>query len=171
MRGRMIRLSVPRRIVIDLLYFASGIPTVPVQKRMSLGALVAARAACRERPRWTAIFTKAYALMAREFPLASPLRVPRQQRHRHHRARLPWRGRPVFDLDQRTGTPVAARHRPSARACFDGPGRGDQGFPPHHSIRAPAPPATPGALVDLPEHRPPAWQLLRDIRGFGLFGA
>jgi hypothetical protein len=68
MRGRMIRLSVPRRIVIDLLYFASGIPTVPVQKRMSLGALVAARAACRERPRWTAIFTKAYALMAREFP-------------------------------------------------------------------------------------------------------
>ena len=68
MRGRMIRLSIPRRIVIDLLYFASGIPTVPVQKRMSLGALVAARAACRERPRWTAIFTKAYALMAREFP-------------------------------------------------------------------------------------------------------
>jgi len=68
MRGRMIRLSVPRRIVIDLLYFASGIPTVPVQKRMSLGALVSARAACRERPRWTAIFTKAYALMAREFP-------------------------------------------------------------------------------------------------------
>jgi hypothetical protein len=41
---------------------------VPVQKRMSLGALVAARAACRERPRWTTIFTKAYALMAREFP-------------------------------------------------------------------------------------------------------
>jgi pyruvate/2-oxoglutarate dehydrogenase complex dihydrolipoamide acyltransferase (E2) component len=68
MRGRTIRLSVPRRIVIDLLYFASGIPTVPVQKRMSLGALVAARAACRERPRWTTIFTKAYALMAREFP-------------------------------------------------------------------------------------------------------
>jgi hypothetical protein len=68
MRGRMIPLSVPRRMVIDLLYFASGIPTVPVQKRMSLGALVAARAACRERPRWTAIFTKAYALMAREVP-------------------------------------------------------------------------------------------------------
>ncbi len=68
MRGRMIPLSVPRRMVIDLLYFARGIPTVPVQKRMALGALVAARAACRERPRWTAIFTKAYALMAREFP-------------------------------------------------------------------------------------------------------
>ena len=68
MRGRMIRLSVPRRMVIDLLHFAKGIPTVPVQKRMSLGALIAARAACKDRPRWTAIFTKAYALMAREFP-------------------------------------------------------------------------------------------------------
>jgi hypothetical protein len=68
MRGRMIRLSVPRRMVIDLLYFARGIPTVPVQKRIALAPLVAARAACRERPRWTALFTKAYALMAREFP-------------------------------------------------------------------------------------------------------
>ena len=68
MRGRMIRLSVPRRMVIDLLYFARAIPTVPVQKRMQLKPLMAARAACRERPRWTAIFTKAYALMAREFP-------------------------------------------------------------------------------------------------------
>jgi hypothetical protein len=68
MRGRSIPLSVPRRMVIDLLYFARGIPTVPVQKRMSLGALVAGRAACRERPRWTAMFTKAYALVADEFP-------------------------------------------------------------------------------------------------------
>jgi hypothetical protein len=55
-------------MVIDLLYFARGIPTVPVQKRMSLGPLVAARAACGERPRWTAIFTKAYALLAQEVP-------------------------------------------------------------------------------------------------------
>ena len=68
MRGKMIPLSVPRRMVIDLLYFARAIPTVPVQRRMSLAPLMAARAACQERPRWTAIFTKAYALMAREFP-------------------------------------------------------------------------------------------------------
>jgi hypothetical protein len=55
-------------MVIDWLYFASGIPTVPVQKRMSIAPLVAARAACREPPRWTAIFTKAYALVAQESP-------------------------------------------------------------------------------------------------------
>jgi hypothetical protein len=68
MRGKMIRLSIPRRMVGDLLYFAGGIPTVPVQKRMSLGPLAAARTASHERPRWTILFTKAYALMAREFP-------------------------------------------------------------------------------------------------------
>lgn len=68
MRGRMIRLSIPRRMVGDLLYFARRIPTVPVQKRMALAPLAAARAACRERPRWTTLFTKGYALMAREFP-------------------------------------------------------------------------------------------------------
>ncbi len=68
MRGRSIRLSITRRIVIDLLHFSATIPSIPVQRRMSLAPIVAARAACRERPRWTAIFTKAYALVSREFP-------------------------------------------------------------------------------------------------------
>lgn len=68
MRGRAIRLSAQRRMVIDFLHFARAVPTVPVQKRMSITALVAARAACHERPRWTAIFTKAFALVAEEVP-------------------------------------------------------------------------------------------------------
>jgi len=68
MRGRAIRLSVQRRMVIDLLFFARSIPTVPVQRRISLTGLVAARAMCKERPRWISIFAKAYALVAEEFP-------------------------------------------------------------------------------------------------------
>jgi hypothetical protein len=68
MRGRAIGLSVQRRMMIDFLYFARGVPTVPVQKRMSIAALVAARAACDDRPRWTAMFTKAFALVAEEVP-------------------------------------------------------------------------------------------------------
>jgi hypothetical protein len=55
-------------MVIDLLYFAAKIPTVPVQRRMQIGDLVSARTVCRDRPRWTAIFVKAYALVAEEFP-------------------------------------------------------------------------------------------------------
>ena len=68
MRGRAVRLSLPRRTIVDLLHFAAAVPSVPVQKRMRLNAVVSARAACRNRPRWTAIFAKAYALVAREFP-------------------------------------------------------------------------------------------------------
>jgi hypothetical protein len=68
MRGRSIPLSRARRIVVDLLHFAHQVPTVPVQRRMQIGSLVAARAECRDRPRWTAIFLKAYALAARDFP-------------------------------------------------------------------------------------------------------
>ena len=96
MRGRMIPLSVPRRMVIDLLYFARGIPTVPVQKRMALGPLLAARAACKERPRWTAIFTKAYALMAREFP-----------EFRRAYVKLPWHH--LYEYPQSNATIIVER--------------------------------------------------------------
>ena len=68
MRGRAIPLSLPRRTVVDLLHFAASIPSVPVQRLMSLQPVVSARAACDDRPRWTAIFVKAYALVASEFP-------------------------------------------------------------------------------------------------------
>jgi pyruvate/2-oxoglutarate dehydrogenase complex dihydrolipoamide acyltransferase (E2) component len=68
MRGRAIRLSVQRRMMIDLLYFARAIPTVPVQKRMSITRLIEARASCKERPRWLSLFAKGYALAADEFP-------------------------------------------------------------------------------------------------------
>jgi hypothetical protein len=68
MRGRMIPISIQRRMVLDLLYFAKRIPTVPVQRRMSLAPLVAARAECQSRVRWIAIFTKAYAMVAQEIP-------------------------------------------------------------------------------------------------------
>jgi hypothetical protein len=68
MRGRRIKLSIQRRMVIDFLHFARAVPTVPVQKFMAIGDLAAVRAACRDRPKWTAIFVKAFALVAEEVP-------------------------------------------------------------------------------------------------------
>lgn len=68
MRGKAIKLSPAKRLVLDVLRFSRGIPTVPVQKRMNIAPLVAARIASGSSPRWTAIFVKAYALLAREFP-------------------------------------------------------------------------------------------------------
>ena len=66
MRGRSIPLSAVRKLVVDLTRL--HVPSVPVQRVMNIADVAAARAACKERPRWTAMFTKAYALMAREFP-------------------------------------------------------------------------------------------------------
>jgi hypothetical protein len=68
MRGRWVRLSAPRRFLGDILHFASKIPTVPVQRRMNLAEVAAARAAIPARPGWPAVFVKAYALVAQEVP-------------------------------------------------------------------------------------------------------
>lgn len=68
MRGRAIPLSRPRRFIADLMHFASGVPTVPVQRRMNLAPVIAARDAVIRRPAWTAIFVKAYSLVADEVP-------------------------------------------------------------------------------------------------------
>ncbi|HJZ93098.1 MAG TPA: hypothetical protein VKE40_19635 [Gemmataceae bacterium] len=68
MRPQWIPLSKPRRLVNDLLYFAAGVPTVPVQRRMDVRALAEARSALDERPSWTAIFIKAYARVSTEVP-------------------------------------------------------------------------------------------------------
>jgi hypothetical protein len=68
--GRRIALSVPRRVMCDLLAFARAIPTVPVQRVMSVGRLVELRArlaASPDTPGWCALFTKAYGVVAGEF--------------------------------------------------------------------------------------------------------
>ena len=68
MRGRWVRLSAPRRFLGDLLRFAAAIPSVPVQRRMHLADVAAARLAAPGRPGWPAVFLKAYANVAAETP-------------------------------------------------------------------------------------------------------
>ena len=66
--GRSLPLTLPRRWVGDLLHFARKVPSVPVQRRMDLRAVVAARRAAAARPAWVAIFAKAFARVAAEVP-------------------------------------------------------------------------------------------------------
>jgi hypothetical protein len=61
-------LSLPRRVVCDLLHFALKVPSVPVQRRMNLAAVVAARQAAVPRPSWVAIFLKAFSVVAAARP-------------------------------------------------------------------------------------------------------
>ena len=64
MYGRRVAISRPRRFVGDLLHFSAGVPTVPVQRRMDLAKVVAARNSIPARPSWPTIFIKAYADVA-----------------------------------------------------------------------------------------------------------
>src|SRR5947209_1714338 len=66
--GRNLALSLPRRFIGDLLHFAQKVPTVPVQRRMNIAPLVAARKLAVPRPSWCALFTKAYVMVAKARP-------------------------------------------------------------------------------------------------------
>jgi hypothetical protein len=68
MRGKSIALTPMRCFIGDLLYFSSGVPTVPVERRMNLQELVRAYANHSGGLSWTAIFTRAYARVADRVP-------------------------------------------------------------------------------------------------------
>jgi hypothetical protein len=68
MHGKTIRLSPPRRLITDIMRFAVTVPSVPVERLMDLGAVIAARRELTDRPPWVGIFAKAMALTARELP-------------------------------------------------------------------------------------------------------
>ena len=62
--GRYLPLSPARRFIGDLVHFAKQVPTVPMQRRMSLANVAAARHEAEPRPSWCAIFAKAFAIVA-----------------------------------------------------------------------------------------------------------
>src|SRR5580704_11289904 len=66
--GRSLPLSLPRRFIGDLVHFGRQVPTVPVERRMNVATLVAARQVASPRPSWCAIFTKAYGFVAAAWP-------------------------------------------------------------------------------------------------------
>lgn len=65
---RKLPLSPSRRFITDLMYFSQKVPTVPIERRMNLAPLVAARQMCEPRPGWCAIFTQAFARVAARRP-------------------------------------------------------------------------------------------------------
>jgi hypothetical protein len=83
--GRHFPLSLPRRFICDLVHFAQQVPSVPVERRMPLARVAAARARSVERPSWCAIFTKAYAILAARRPelRTSYLAFPRPHLYEH----------------------------------------------------------------------------------------
>lgn len=66
--GRTLSLSLPRRMVCDLVHFAQRVPTVPVQRIINVERVDSARRKLSVRPSWCTIFTKALAVVSSEMP-------------------------------------------------------------------------------------------------------
>jgi len=69
MRGIIRQISLPRRLILDLMHASMGVPFVALRRRMAIAPAVEARAGCAQRPGWAAIFTKAFCLVARDEPV------------------------------------------------------------------------------------------------------
>jgi hypothetical protein len=69
MRGTPLRLSSLRGLTRDVLRAAARPPTIPLRRRMNLARLVQARDTPAAPRSWSAIFVKAYALVAQDTPV------------------------------------------------------------------------------------------------------
>ncbi|CAN5469620.1 hypothetical protein BH11PSE4_BH11PSE4_14130 [soil metagenome] len=69
MRGSIRKISLPRRLIIDLMRASMGVPFVSLRRRLNVRVLADARAALTVRPGWAAIFTKAFCLVAKDEPV------------------------------------------------------------------------------------------------------
>lgn len=67
-KGRSYAVSHFRRLVVDLMHFSGRVPSITIERRMDLGALVTARDLCQPPPTWSAIFTKSFAVVAARRP-------------------------------------------------------------------------------------------------------
>lgn len=67
-RGRRIPLSLPRRLVCDLMRYSKAIPSIPSQRTMRLADVIEARRRHGGRLSWCAIFLKAYSIVSAERP-------------------------------------------------------------------------------------------------------
>ena len=183
MRGLVVPLSRPRRLICDLLHFAAGVPTVPVQRRMKLAPVVAARRAAR---RSTAV----------DGDLRQGVRARRGRDARNSGgATASSPGRTSTSTRRSVAAITVERDYRGEKAVLHGPGEGPRaanaggdrrGHPRtrrstpmdevkdfRRSLRicGAAAAAPPADLVGGAERRPAAGQLLRHLRHVGLLRA
>ncbi len=105
--GRRVRLSLPRRWVIDLLHVSRYVPVVTAERRIDLSDVIAARDRVSDPPPWPAIFVKAYAIVA--------VRTPALRR-----AYLPYPRPHLFEADVSVASVAVAREFDGEPAVFFG---------------------------------------------------
>ena len=75
MRGTVRKITLPRRLVADLMHASMRVPFVSLTRPLNVRPLLEARAQAALRPGWAAIFVKAFALVAKEEPILRTLYV------------------------------------------------------------------------------------------------
>jgi hypothetical protein len=98
-KGRMVALSRPRRILTDLSHASLGFPRATLRTRIGVGGLIGPRDAARIP--WPVVFAKAYALVARD--MAHLRRVY---------AKLPWPH--LYELPHSVASIIIERDWPEA---------------------------------------------------------
>jgi hypothetical protein len=73
MRGTARKISLPRRLVADLMHASIRLPFVSLSRPLHVRPLLEARALAAQPPGWAAIFVKAFALVARDQPILRTL--------------------------------------------------------------------------------------------------
>ena len=75
MRGTVRKISMPRRLVADLMHASIRVPFVTLTRPLNIRQLLEARALAAQPPGWAAIFVKAFAMVAKEQPVLRTLYV------------------------------------------------------------------------------------------------
>ncbi len=75
MRGTIRKITIPRRLVADLMHASVRVPFVSLARPLNIRHLVEARAQSARPPGWAAIFVKAFALVAQGEPALRTLYV------------------------------------------------------------------------------------------------
>jgi hypothetical protein len=68
MRGTARKISLPRRLIADLMHASIRVPFVSLRRTLDIRPLLEARATAAQPPGWAAIFVKAFCLVAKDQP-------------------------------------------------------------------------------------------------------
>ena len=96
MRGTVRKISLHRRVVIDLMRASIRVPFVSLRRTLDIAQLIEAYTSAASPPGWAAIFVKAFALVAKDEPVLRTLYV-----------KWPWPG--LYELPRSVAMVAIAR--------------------------------------------------------------
>ncbi len=80
-KGRRKKLSPARRFVVEMMHHARKVPSVRITRRMNVSAVRGMRQVVEPRPAWSALFMKAFALVARDRACLRRVYMPYPRAH------------------------------------------------------------------------------------------